>query len=88
MLRMGSISHRAERHALWRVVRPAAVIPVGRWFATRFLDASAVVVRRWGPAWSSRHRLLGRELGVWILTAVWLAGPMGLALRLLRRLLP
>jgi hypothetical protein len=85
---MGSISHRAERRALWRVVRPAAVIPVGRWFATHFLDASALVVRRWGPAWSSRHYFLGRELGVWVLTAVWLAGPMGLALRLLRRLLP
>ena len=88
MLRIGSTSHRAERGALWRVVRPAAVIPVSRWFVTQFLDASAVVVRRWGPAWSSRHQLLGRELGVWILTAVWLAGPMALALRLLRRLLP
>jgi hypothetical protein len=88
MPRIGSISNRVERRALWRAVRPAAVIPVGRWFATRFLDASAVVVRRWGPAWSSRHHFLGRELGVWILTAVWLAGPMGLALRLLRRLLP
>jgi len=88
MLRMVSISHRAERRALWRVITPAAVIPVGRWFATRFLDASAVVVRRWGPAWSSRHDLLDRELGVWILTAVWLAGPVGLVLRLVRRLLP
>ena len=88
MLRMGSISHRAERHALWRVVRPAAVIPVGRWFVTHFLDASAIVVRLWGPAWSSRHHFLGRELGVWILTAVWLAGPILVVLRFLRRLLP
>ena len=87
MLRMGSILHRAERQSLWRVVRPAAVIPLGRWFATRFLDASAVAVRRWGPTWSSRYRLLGRELGVWILMAVWLAGPIALALRFLRRLL-
>jgi len=88
MLRMGSVVHRADWRALWRVVGPAATIPDGRWFATRFLDASAVVVRRWGPAWSSRHRVLGREIGVWVLTAVWLAGPIPFALSFLRRLLP
>jgi hypothetical protein len=71
---------------LWRAVKPQAELPGGSWFVSRFLDSSAVVVRRWGPAWASRARFFGREVGAWLLLVIWLGVPGALAIRLLHRL--
>lgn len=77
---------RAAGHpAIWRAMKPTEPVASGRWFVGRFLDASSVVVRRWGPAWVSQRSLLGRELGVWILAALWLTVPVAMALKCIRR---
>jgi hypothetical protein len=61
--------------------------PVGpRWFVARFLDASSRTVHRWGPRWAARHRLLGRELGSWILLFVWLVAPIWALVRMIQRM--
>jgi hypothetical protein len=76
-----------DHAALWRLVAPRGRPAGGAWFLSRFLDASSVVVRRWGPRWGRRHRVLGRELGAWLLAVLWLGVPVVMVVRAARRLL-
>jgi hypothetical protein len=68
-----------DHAAIWRAVRPPRPAAGAGWFVTRFLDAGCIVVRRWGPSWARSRRLLGREVGAWILAVVWLGIPLAIA---------
>jgi len=70
-----------DHAAIWRAALPAPPATGAGWFLGRFLDASSVAVRRWGPRWSANRRLLGREIGTWILVLLWLGAPLGLAIQ-------
>jgi hypothetical protein len=73
-----------DHAAIWRAARPRRPEAGAGWFACRFLDASSVVVRRWGPSWVRRRCLFGREIGAWILALAWLGIPLAMALRTAR----
>jgi hypothetical protein len=75
-----------DHAAIWRAARPRQPAAGAGWFLGRFLDASSVVVRRWGPSWARRRHVFGREIGAWILALVWLGIPLALALRAARSL--
>jgi hypothetical protein len=87
MSRLGRALQFGDHAALWRLVAPRDRPAGGAWFLSRFLDASSVVVRRWGPCWAKRHQVLGRDLGAWLLAALWLGVPVVMALREARALL-
>jgi hypothetical protein len=69
--------------AIFRAVKLRRPVAGPTWFLSRFVDASSIAVRRWGPGWARSPQLLGREVGVWILTATWLAVPLATLLPLL-----
>lgn len=70
-----------DHAAIWRATKPS-VSPVGAaWFVSRFLAASSIVVRRWGPWWLTRWRVLGYDVGAWLLASAWLAAPAALLVR-------
>lgn len=87
-MRWVSKARRSVGHvAIWRAMKPIEPVASGRWFVGRFLDASSVVVKVWGPTWASQRSLFGRELGVWMLAAFWLTVPLAMALKCIHRLL-
>jgi hypothetical protein len=49
--------------------------PDRAWFWSRFASAAEAVVNSWGPRWA-RRRLVGRSIGVWVLTAAWMTIPL------------
>lgn len=75
-----------DHAAIWRAALPRRPAADTSWFVGRFLDASSVVVRRWGPSWARRHHVLGREIGAWILALIWLGTPLVMAFRAARSL--
>jgi hypothetical protein len=78
---MSKVTQFGNHSAIWRATRPTS-LPAGlMWFASRFLTASSIVVRRWGPRWSMRHRVLGHEIGAWMLAVAWAGLPLTLLLR-------
>jgi hypothetical protein len=84
---IGRVLRFGNQAAIWRTAlpgRPAAGAP---WFLSRFLDASSIAVRRWGPRWAAKRRLLGREIGTWILVVIWLGVPLVLSVRAAQNLL-
>lgn len=72
--------------ALLRAAWPVRSFASASWFVERFLDASALVVRHWGPGWARGRIIFGRELGVWVLVASWLAAPILLLVRIVHRI--
>ena len=72
--------------ALLRAAWPVRSFTGASWFVGRFLDASALVVRHWGPAWARRRLAFGRELGVWFLVASWLGAPIYVLVRIVHRI--
>jgi hypothetical protein len=75
-----------DHAAIWRSARPRSSSPGAAWFARRFLAASSIVVRRWGPRWATRRRVLGHEIGSWILALLWIGVPFALLVRATWRL--
>ena len=75
-----------DHAAIWRASRPHRPPAGASWFVGRFLNASSVISGRWGPRWATRYRLLGHDIGAWILAVLWLGVPLALLLRAAGRL--
>jgi hypothetical protein len=78
---LGRVLRFGDHAAVWRAVNPRQPPAGGLWFLGRFMGASSVVVRKWGPSWAIRHRILGYELGTWMFAVAWLGVPMAAAIR-------
>ena len=83
---IGKALRLGDHAALWRATRfekpPVGVV----WFIGRFLNASSIVARRWGPRWATGYRFLGYEIGAWILATAWVGIPLASLVRAVRRL--
>jgi hypothetical protein len=75
-----------DHASIWRAARPGKSPAGATWFASRFLRASSIVVRRWGPRWAAGRRILGHHIGAWILALLWIGLPSALLLRATLRL--
>jgi hypothetical protein len=84
---IGRVLRFGDHAAIWRAALPGRPATGPRWFLARFLDASAVAVRHWGPRWAVERRLLGREVGTWLLALAWLGLPSAALVRAAWRLL-
>lgn len=79
MIRWVGKALRFGDHAgIWHAARPRISPPCAAWFGNRFLRASSIVVRRWGPRWAVRRRVFGHEIGAWILALAWVGVPVAL----------
>lgn len=75
-----------DHGAIWRASRPHVSAPGAAWFGKRFLTASSIVVRRWGPRWAVGRRVFGHEIGAWLLAMAWVGVPVALLARATWRL--
>ena len=70
-----------DHAAIWRATRRSVSHIGAAWFVSRFVASSSIVVRRWGPEWATRWRILGYDVGAWLLAIAWLAVPAALLAR-------
>jgi hypothetical protein len=73
---IGKVLRFGDHAAIWRAARPQAPSATAVWFVRRFLSASSIVTRRWGPRWATRHSSFGYDAGTWILAIIWMGLPL------------